>query len=120
MDAADLVKRAGEGASAGRAFGPAYERDDCLIIPAVSVITAGGGGGDSKAAAAEAEAQASNGDSSGGGGFFGVSWPLGVYVVKDGNVRWVPAIDATRLAVAGMALVRHLCRRRSRHNARAT
>jgi uncharacterized spore protein YtfJ len=117
MNAGDLVKRATEGVSAGRAFGPAIERDDCLIIPAAWVITAGGGGGDFVDAPEGSDASAK---SSGGGGFTGITWPLGVYVVKDGNVRWVPALDMTRLALGGLAIVRHLIKRRSRNHARAT
>jgi hypothetical protein len=43
--------------------------------------------------------------------------PVGAYVIQDGNVRWHPAFDATRiighilLAVAAVALL--LARRRS-------
>jgi hypothetical protein len=43
---------------------------------------------------------------------------MGVYVVKNGDVRWVPAIDATRIALAGIAFVRSIvnlvARRKSR------
>ena len=49
-----------------------------------------------------------------GGGFGGVAWPLGVYVVRDGTVRWVPAIDVTRLVLSAGALVRALTRARRR------
>jgi hypothetical protein len=27
---------------------------------------------------------------------------VGAFVIKDGEVRWVPAIDATRIALRGM------------------
>jgi hypothetical protein len=60
---------------------------------------AGGGGSDASDA---------------GGGWGGVSWPLGVYEIRDGHVRWVPALDVTRLAVAGIALARAVVRRRRR------
>ena len=28
--------------------------------------------------------------------------PAGVYVISDGDVRWVPSVDTNRLAVVGM------------------
>ena len=31
--------------------------------------------------------------------------PAGAYVIKDGEVRWQPAIDVTRLAGYGMVVV---------------
>ena len=41
-------------------------------------------------------------------------WPLGVYVVKGGNVRWVPALDTTRVALGGLALIRAVVKLRGR------
>lgn len=102
-----LLRRANEGLSAGRAFGPAIEADGCLIVP-VAVAVGGGGGGD-----APGEAGVST-----GGGFGTISFPLGVYVVKDGNARWVPAVDMTRVALGAMGVVRALLRLRSRRSGR--
>jgi hypothetical protein len=47
-----------------------------------------------------------------------VTWPVGVYVVKQGDVRWVPAIDATRIALAGIAFVRALVKLVARRKSR--
>jgi hypothetical protein len=45
--------------------------------------------------------------------------PLGAYVVKDGEVRWQPAIDVLRVIVGGqllaLAAILALRRRRKRH-----
>ena len=102
-----LIAKANEGIHAGRAFGPVMQGDGCLIIP-VAVTGGGGGGGDAPNGAGTAV----------GGGFGTVSWPLGVYVVKDGTAKWVPAIDATRVALGAIALVRAVVRLRARRGAR--
>jgi hypothetical protein len=41
-------------------------------------------------------------------GFGGLVLPMGVYVVKDDQVRWVPAYDATLIVLAGLSVVRVL------------
>ncbi len=42
--------------------------------------------------------------------------PLGVYVVKDDRVRWVPAINGTAVLVAAIGLIGILARAsKSRH-----
>lgn len=83
--------------SVGRVFGDAYEVDGVTLIP-VAVVAggAGGGGGGGE----------SDGDSgSGFGTGFGIgAKPVGVYEVRDGQVTWRPAIDATRLAKGGQVL----------------
>ncbi|MDP9468233.1 MAG: sporulation protein, partial [Chloroflexota bacterium] len=40
-----------------------------------------------------------------GGGGFGVSaTPAGAWIIRDGDVQWEPAVDATRLATWGMVV----------------
>ncbi len=100
MDLETLAGKAIDSVTVGRAFGPAYEHDGCLVIP-VAWVMGGGGFGDSPGAAGTGS----------GGGF--ITWPLGVYVVKDGNVRWQPSVDATRVALAGLSLVRAVVKLRT-------
>lgn len=107
MNVETLLAKVQDGANAGRSFGPVIEGDGCLIIP-VAVHAGGGGGGGSEGQGVE---------SGSGGGFGSVSWPIGVYVVRDGTARWVPALDATRLALGTIALVRTLLRLRARRRA---
>jgi hypothetical protein len=45
-----------------------------------------------------------------GGGFGGLVLPAGAYVVKGGQVRWVPAVDATIVIMATLSLARVLAR----------
>jgi len=103
MSVESLLAKASEGMHAGRSFGPVIEGDGCLIVPVA--FTAGGGGG------GEGTNEVGPGS---GGGFGSISWPLGVYVVKDGRARWVPALDATRVALGALALVRVIVRLRAR------
>jgi len=148
MDVENILAKASENLSVRRAFGAAYEKDGMLIIP-VALVAGGGGGGTSTArtrggdSAARADGPAA--DSAGhdaapqdaapqdaapqdagrpdaGGGFGGVVLPSGAYVVKGDQVRWVPAVDATIVALASLSLVRVLVRtwaRRRRRRSRA-
>lgn len=104
-----------------RAFGEAYQADGATIIPVAKVMGGGGmgfgsGGGDTT--------HAQHAEGSGGGGGFGTRVkPLGVYSVRDGQVKWEPAIDVNRAIIGGQALVTVLivawaCVRRARHKAR--
>lgn len=133
MDLNQLMRRVGRSSGVGRAFGPVYEHDGTTVIPvAISGGGGGGGGGWTPPDDADDTTRAHNGDNptrtgprngAGGGGagagLWGMSWPIGVYVVRDGDVRFVPALDVTRvllaaLAVARVAVAAH--RRRSPHH----
>ena len=129
MDVGKLLMKASDDLSVRRAFGTAYEKDDMLIIP-VAIVTGGGGGGtgrpgpqdpaagsDNPPGESPAGQEATPQDSArtdAGGGFGGLVWPAGAYVVKGGQVRWVPAVDATIVVLASLSLVRVLARTWSR------
>jgi len=106
----DLLAKATSGLNAGRAFGPVIERDDCVVIP-VAFVAGGGGGGDALEGP-EGTAGAT------GGGVGGITWPLGAFVIKDGNVRWVPAVDVTLIALGGLAVMRTVLKIRARRHRR--
>ena len=101
-----------------RVFGEAYQVDGVAIIP-VAVIRGGGGGGGGEG---DSGVNGKKGTGSGGGMGFGVdARPVGVYVVKDGEVSWQPAIDVMRIIIGGQLLglvailtIRGLLRRRRR------
>ena len=119
MDVRELTSRIGDNLSVGRAFGAAYERDGVLVIP-VALVAGGGGGGQGPIPTPDAGAPAPPagaagvppaGDQTGvGGGFGGLIMPIGAYVVKGDQVRWVPAVNTTLIAIAGLATVRVLAR----------
>jgi uncharacterized spore protein YtfJ len=91
MEMPEFVKTAQDSMSARRVFSEPFERDGVTIITAAKVSGGGGGG--------------SGGDGSGGqgmGGGFGLSAsPVGAYVIKDGKVSWLPAIDINRVIFGG-------------------
>lgn len=75
-----------------RVFGEPYEVGDVTVIPVAKVGGGGGGGGGGEQAASD--------DINGG---FGLGWgvsasPVGVFVVREGDVRWEPAVDRNRAA----------------------
>jgi uncharacterized spore protein YtfJ len=78
-------------------FGEPIERDGTLVVPAATVR--GGAGGGTGSTPRE------SGSSEGGGGGFGLSArPAGVYVIKDGDAQWRPAIDVNRIVLGGQLL----------------
>jgi uncharacterized spore protein YtfJ len=130
MDAENLLAKASDTFSVRRAFGTAYEKDGLLIIP-VALVAGGGGGGTSRsrprkpaapsdepaapdATAASDATAAEPGAADAGGGFGGVVLPTGAYVVKGDQVRWVPAVDTTIIALAALGLARIFTRAWSR------
>ena len=136
MDVADLLTKVSDDLSVRRAFGTAYEKDGTLDIP-VAMVAGGGGGGmgrprrgdpaagpDSLPGASPAGHDAEPQDPErmdAGGGFGGLVLPAGAYVVKGGQVHWVPAVDVTIVVLASLSLVRVLARtwtRSRRHHGR--
>jgi uncharacterized spore protein YtfJ len=125
MDVGTLLMKASDNLSVRRAFGTAYEKDDMLIIP-VAVVAGGGGAGTShprhrdpaaspgiQPGGSPAVPEAPPPDSGRvdtGGGFGGLVLPVGAYVVKGDQVRWVSAVDMTIAVLASLSLVRVLAR----------
>jgi uncharacterized spore protein YtfJ len=95
MDLSRLMPAAREGIGVRRVFGEPVDRDGTTLSPAATVIGgAGSGGGEEPGSESEGE-----GRSGGGSGFFGVMWPSGAYVIKDGHVGWRPAFNVTQVMV---------------------
>jgi|ERR1700677_2710704 uncharacterized spore protein YtfJ len=132
MELKDLFNKMTSHLSVGRAFGAAYEKDGALIIP-VALVAGGGGGGGSEGPTIHSSVRQFDIDDDddededddevdeddtfvgqpmggSGGGFGGVVMPVGVYVVKDDRVRWVPAINVTLIAICAISLARVLIR----------
>ncbi len=90
MGAREVLERL---TGAQRVFGEPYEKDDVTVIPAMSVRAGGGfGTGTGK-----------DGEGEGGGGGL-TARPVGAYVIRDGEVRWEPAMDVNRIVVGGQIL----------------
>lgn len=116
MNAKDLLSKVGNNLSVGRAFGTAYEKDGLFVIP-VAFVAGGGGGGEGPLGAtmsrdadndADGNEKVDESPNGSGAGFGGVVFPVGAYVVKDDDVRWVPAVNVTLLALVGLGLLRFI------------
>jgi uncharacterized spore protein YtfJ len=104
LDVQTLLAQASDSITVKRVFGEPIERDGVLVIPAAMVAGGGGGGlGTGTGFGPDGEQQ---GEGTGTGGGWGVqARPVGAFVVRDGVVTWVPAIDWARLAFIGAAVV---------------
>lgn len=111
MEIERLLSGATDSLSVRRCFGEPVEQAGILVIP-VAFVAGGGGGGEGEEDRPEKPDEEKKGAarSGGGGGFGGVTWPLGVYVVQEGRVRFVPAVDATRIVLAALAFGRGMAK----------
>jgi uncharacterized spore protein YtfJ len=100
MDVQQALSNAGSAITAKRVFGKPYERDGVVVIPAAK-IRGGGGGGGGTGTSGEGE-----GTASGSGFGFGLDGhPVGAYVIKNGKVKWKPALDLNSLLFRTQALL---------------
>jgi uncharacterized spore protein YtfJ len=98
--AMQTLDSAREAIATQRVFGEAYTVDDVTIIP-VSVVRGGGGAGGGEGQG-PGESATQQGSGTGGGTGFGINArPVGVYVVKNGEVDWRPAFDTMRAVLGG-------------------
>lgn len=85
-----LAEQARDVLTVERVFGSPIERDGVTVIPVASVSGAGGGG--------------RGGPELTGGEGLGLSIRsrgLGVFVIRDGEVLWRPAVDVSRMVLVG-------------------
>jgi uncharacterized spore protein YtfJ len=95
MRAEEILGHVRDTVTIRQVFGEPYERDGALVVPVARVAGGGGGGGGGGSSPTE-------GQGSGGGGGFGFeARPVGVYVIREGEVTWRPAVDVTRIAIGG-------------------
>ena len=88
MNVDELLSGARDVMTVKRVYGEPIERDGMLVIPAANVVGGGGGGGD--------------GENAAGGGFGVSATPAGAWIIRNGEVAWEPAVDATRLGTLAM------------------
>jgi len=94
----ELLQGAKDAITVRRVFGEPIEHEGVVVVPVAKVAGGGGGGGDS--------------ENNGGGGFGLGARPVGVYVIKNGQVSWRPAIDPIRVAALAVLALALLGRRR--------
>jgi len=83
-----------------RVFGETYKVDGTTIIP-VATVRGGGGGGSGTGKEGSGEKETSSGSGLGSGA---TVRPVGVVVIKDGEVSWRPTIDVMRIILGGQLL----------------
>lgn len=98
--AVGVLDRVRDAVSARQVFADPVERDGTTLIGVARVY--GGGGGE----------QLADGSSAGGLGMLAA--PVGAYVLRDGRVRWIPAVDVNGLIVAAAVIIVVVQVRRSR------
>ena len=103
------MEKIGDSMKGGRSFGPAFERDGTMVIPVAYVFGGGGGGGSDKTPEGQQPPKAGS-----GGGFGFVSWPIGAYVIKNGEVTWRPLFDIHGILMLVLGVVRLLIKVRQR------
>ncbi len=88
----ERIERAEEAFTVRRVFGEPYEKDGVTVIPAARVRGVVGGG----------EGEAPGGEGSGTGtGFALNAKPFGLYVIRNGDATWRPAVDVNRVILGG-------------------
>jgi uncharacterized spore protein YtfJ len=108
MDVQETIAKARDAITVKRVYGAPYERNGVTVIPAASVAGIGGGG----------SGEDTERRQFGGGSGFGLgARPVGAFVISSGQVRWQPALDATRIAqqalIAAGLVALFMVRRRS-------
>jgi uncharacterized spore protein YtfJ len=87
MDPQLVLKGAQESMTVRRVFGDPIEVGGTTLVPVARVSGGGGGGG--------------RGTDEGGVGYGLNTRPVGVYVIRNGDARWRPAIDINRVILGG-------------------
>jgi uncharacterized spore protein YtfJ len=96
MNIEELLVNATRPLEARMVFADPVEKDGVTVIPAARVAGGAGGGNGEETRGRRGE----------GGGLGLTARPAGVYVIKDGEVTWRPAVDANRVVTTvGMIAV---------------
>jgi len=104
----DVIAQARDAMTVKRVFGEPYEKDGIVLVPAAAVRGGAGGGSDPEG-------------KGGGSGFGLMARPVGAFLIRDGDVRWQPALDLNRVilggqmvAIVALLVVRTLLKGRAR------
>jgi uncharacterized spore protein YtfJ len=89
MDPQLVLQRVEEAMTPGRVFGEPLHVEGVTVLP-VAKVGGGGGGG-----------QKGEPGSDSGVGFGVGAQPAGVYVIRDGDAKWRPALNLNRVILGG-------------------
>jgi uncharacterized spore protein YtfJ len=91
----EILADAGKTLGVRRIYGEPYEKNGVTVIPAARVMGGAGGGGATDSSTTDSPAGA---PATGSGVGFGLSGgPVGAFVIRGDEVKWVPAVDVNRL-----------------------
>ncbi|MFC0527669.1 GerW family sporulation protein [Phytohabitans kaempferiae] len=93
----DLLEKVRGSLTARSVVAEPITQDGLTVVP-VARVSGGGGGGGGGGTGPGAGGKEGNGN---GAGFGVSSRPVGAFVIKDGTVRWRPAIDVNRVILGG-------------------
>jgi len=95
VNAIEILEHVRDTLTVRRVFGEPIERDGVLAIP-VACVRGGFGGGAGEGQSKRAGEKAPTGWGGGGGM---EARPVGVYVIRKGDVQWRPAVDVNRVVL---------------------
>ncbi len=94
MKVEELLAQSRDALTVKRVFGEPIERDGITVLPVATISGAlGGGQGGGGTGADYGEG--------GGYGFMVRARPAGVYIIKDGEVSWEPALNVNAIVIGG-------------------
>lgn len=103
MDVNEVIDRARDAFNVRRVFGDPIQQGAVTLVPA-AWVSGGGGGGGGEGPAEGAQGAESTGKGYGSG--FGLrARPAGAFVLRNGKVRWMPAVDVNRIILGAQVLV---------------
>lgn len=94
MNVREVLEQARDALTVRRVVGDPIERDGTIVLP-VATICGGAGGGAGQPGAGEGW----------GGGWCGTARPAGAFVIKEGHVHFVPAVDVNRIVLGAQVTV---------------
>ncbi|HEY5165030.1 MAG TPA: sporulation protein [Acidimicrobiia bacterium] len=103
MDVLNAIEQARDAVTVGRVYGEPIEHGGVTVIPAAAV-QGGAGGGSGTAPEGGGFGPGSASGSGSGAGWGMRARPVGAYVLRDGELRWQPALDVNRVILGGQVV----------------
>lgn len=102
MDAKQVLQQFRESFTASTVFGEPIDREGVTLVPVARIMGGGGGGGgEGEAHHTREQSEASEAlpthGTGWGGGYGANAHAVGAYVIRNGDVRWQPAVDVSRV-----------------------
>jgi uncharacterized spore protein YtfJ len=91
VDPHPILVGAQDAMTSRRVFGDPIQVEGATILPVAAIAGGGGGGGGTKTAGVEGS----------GVGFGLAAQPAGVFVIRDGDAKWRPALNLNRVILGG-------------------